>query len=300
MFSAFGDSITAGMSAAPQSMGWVQRFMPINSAVPSAQAADISNYVLGAVIDENKKYSVFIGANDIYRYGNNGIKKTHFERCLTGAIAWLTFPQKVSGRNMIKSGNWWNATVNNVGIACSAQGNTAKATVYGDKIYIGYLIQDHPQTTGTADIKIDGVVVGQINCSGAGMTTNLNASWGHAASCFEVAPGEHEIEIIVTSSGSFFYVNWVAGNQQNKAKVFVSNILKWKPNGYLINGFSPSITDDYNNIISNVISKFDEVALVDNHSLIDPAQHLADNVHPNNLGHEIIHNNFKEIIFQGT
>ncbi len=296
----FGDSITAGLNANPASSSWVNLFTPVNHAVSASQAADMADVVQNTVPLKNETYTIMVGTNDIYKYKTDTLKQGYFKQFLRHCIAWLSFPNKVTAQspNITYTGSWWNVGVNSFGKACSTNGNTATAAVEGNKVFIGFIIQDNVLTFGTADVEIDGIVVGSFACNGTGMTTVLNKTYASAAVCFDVPSGQHTVKVTVTSpSGKYFYLNYIAGNNQESPKVLVSNILKWSASGYSSNGLSPSITNDYNNLINIVSSEFSNSVLVDNYSHIDPAIHLSsDGVHPNNAGHAIIYARFNDEI----
>lgn len=294
----FGDSITAGLNASPAANSWVNLFIPVNHAVSAAQAADMANTVQSIIPSVSETYTFMVGTNDIYKYKTDTVKQGYFKQFLRHAITWMAYPVKVTAQEMILTGSWWNVGVNSFGKACSTNGNTATATVAGDKVFVGFIIQDNALTLGVGKVEIDGVEVGQFACNGAGMVTVLGATYASAALCFDVAQGTHTVKVTVTSTtGKYFYLNYIAGNEQPSPKISVSNIIKWADSGYTANGLGPTITEEYNALIDSVIADFSCVALVDNYSDIVPALHLSsDGVHPNNAGHLIIHNNFKAML----
>jgi lysophospholipase L1-like esterase len=293
-FTTFGDSITAGIGATTPAKSWVGLFTPVNKGISGAQAADLANTVILTAPIVTEKYTVMIGSNDIYKYRTDPIKQAYFKKFMRHNLAWLSFPNKVRAQDMVKTGTWWNASVNSFGIATSSNAATATATVTGTKVFIGHLMQDYVGTTGTASIEIDGVVVGTYSNNANGMTTHLAAGYALAACVFDVAAGTHTVKITVTSpNGGYFYLDYIAGNAQPSPKILLSNILKWSDAAYAGNGLMPTITNDYNTLVNQVIADFPNVVLVDNNSLINPVLHISDGVHPNDVGYKIIYNNFE-------
>ncbi|HTG55932.1 MAG TPA: hypothetical protein VL943_06685, partial [Niabella sp.] len=163
-------------------------------------------------------------------------------------------------------------------------------------VYISYIIQNHSGSTSKGDVLIDGVKVGEISCDGhtVPMTTQNGINYASALSSFECCEGTHTLEIINKSVGKYFYVNWIA-QEQDKKPVILGNIIKLSNSVYNQLGISEQTTIDYNAIVSSVADEFGAL-LVDNYSYIEPSLHLNDGVHPNNLGHSIIHENFKSAL----
>lgn len=289
----FGDSITSGVGASPSTSSWVGLFSPSNQAVSGAQAADLSNKVL--TITPAETNLVMIGTNDVRIYRDNATKKDYFEKFLRHSVAWLALPSKLIARNMVTTGTWNNTAANSIGRYTTVNGAKLSGVVTGCKLYVGYIIQNASVAVSTADVVVDGVTVGSISCDGytVSMNTQNGATYGHACAVFDVSYGTHNVEIVNTSpNGKYLYVNYIA-NEQLENCIKISNIIKMNTANYTSNGVTLSTTDAYNLIIDNVIADFN-CALIDNYSEIDPAIHLGDGVHPNNAGHLIIHNNFKD------
>lgn len=291
----FGDSITVGVGASPSTKSWVGLLAPVNKAVSGSQAADVANVVTLTTPNVSDGHTLMIGTNDVRLYKDNASKQAHFKRFLRHCIAWLHYPAKVLGINCTFTGTWSNTTVNSIGKNSTQNGATAKATVTGDKIYIGYIIQNSSAAISTADVYVDNVLVGVISCDGitAPMNTGNGATYAAACECFEVGAGAHEVRLVVTSTNKYFYLNYILGNNQVVSKLLVSNIIKYSDAAYITYGVSEIILNKYNNIINLLSAEF-ALTIVDNKSDIVPSLHLADGIHPNNAGHEIIYNNFKK------
>jgi lysophospholipase L1-like esterase len=293
---AFGDSITLGTGASPSSQSYMNLMVPINSGVGGAQAADVSNLVVTQ--SPVPSYILNIGTNDVCVYKDNLVKRQYFEIFLRHCLAWISLPSRVTGRNMTTTGTWSPTQANSFGVNTTQIGATAKTTVSGNKIFVGYILQNHPTALSSADVYVDDILVGSISCDG--MTVPINtqnnantfAYYANACKVFEVSAGIHEVKIICTSSGKQLYVNYVVGSDQVASPVKVGNIIKQSSAGYSLYGVNVSTTQAYNGIIENVVSDFSAAELIDNYSYIDPSIHLADNLHPNNAGHLIINSNF--------
>lgn len=287
---AFGDSITVGVGANPSSKSWMGLYTPINSAVSGAQAADVSNKVI--ISEVSDKYSLMVGANDVAVYKNDQVKQGYYATFMRHNLAWLSFPNKVFAKDMTMTGNWINTAANSFGKNTTQQGATISTTVIGSKIFIGYIIQSNTVALSRGDVYIDGQLAGMLSCDGltVSMTTQNGATWGNACEVFHVADGTHTVSIVCTTSGKQLYINYICANQ-TETPVKISNIIKMSATGYNTYGISIDTTNTYNSILTNVLTDFSAI-LIDNYSAIDPTLHLADNLHPNNAGHQIIHNNF--------
>lgn len=285
----FGDSITVGVGASPSSKSWVGLFTPINSAVSGSQAAEVSNAVQTAQM--NDFYTFMVGTNDVRIYKDHPTKMQYFRKFLFSALAFVAMPNKTTARNMTATGTWSNTQVNTFGRVTSQNNASLKTTFTGNKVYVGYIIQNHVNATSVGNVLIDGVLVGTISCDGFSVPMNTQNGATFAAACevFNTSEGTHEIEIINTSN-KLLYINWIA-TPQTPQDILVSNVIKLSPTVYQQLGITEQTTIDYNAIIQDVANHFG-ITLVDNFTKIDPAIHLSDGVHPNNAGHQIIYNNF--------
>lgn len=291
----YGDSNMGGTGATTPSLSWMGKAVPINSAVGGAQAADVSNLVTTNLAGE--RFCLNIGLNDLCVYKDNATKKVFFENFLRHCVAWLALPSRVLASSMITTGTWTatQAATASFGRNTTQQGATIKANVSGDKVFVGYLMQNHANALAAGDVYIDDVLVGSI--SSDGMTVPINtqngastfAFYANACKVFDVAPGTHEVKVVCTTSGKQLYVNFVAGNDQPIRTVRVGNIHRMTAAGYTTYGVTEATTDAYNAIIADVASELG-VELIDIHEAIDPATHLADQLHFNNVGHSIVNN----------
>jgi hypothetical protein len=285
----YGDSITAGFSASPSSLSYVSRSTPVNYGVSGYQAADVSNLIITKPDAYN--YSLMIGTNDVCVYKNDPTKKQYYEVFLRHCLAWMAFPSKIFAKNMVTTGSWVNTQANNFGKNTTEQGATISCNITGEKVFIGYIIQNHQVALSAGDVYIDNILVGTLSCDGitVSMNTQNGSTYANACKVFHVENGNHEVKIVCTTSGKQLYINYVCSDQPERP-VKVANIIKMKDAGYSAYGVSVQTINDYNAIISNVLQDFG-AELIDNYSKIEPNIHLADNLHPNNLGHEVIYKN---------
>jgi lysophospholipase L1-like esterase len=288
----FGDSITVGIGASPTLKSWVNLFAPLNQAVSGSQAAEVANAVQTAPV--NNLYTFMIGTNDVRVYKNDATKKQYFKKFLMSALAFVAFPVKLTARSMIATGTWANTQVNTFGRVTTQNGASLKGSFTGNKVFLSYIIQHDVNATGVGNVYIDGVLVGTVSSNGYTVPMNTQNGLSYASACdvFNTTDGTHEIEIVNQSpNGKILYINWIATEQTSPA-IYVSNIIKLSSSVYSQLGISQATTESYNAIIDDVLQNFNAV-FVDNFNSIDPTLHLPDGVHPNNAGHAIIFNNFK-------
>jgi len=298
-FTAFGDSHTVGVGATAPAKSWLGLMAPVNAAASGAQAADVSNAVQGQAPDLGRTYTIMVGTNDHRTYKADTTKQEFFKRFLRQAIAWLAYPEKCKGRDacMSYTGTWSNTAANGFGKVSTQSGATAQAMVDGQSVYLCYIIQAHSSALSSANIEIDGAVVGTVGSYGAMNTVN-GSTFASACSRFGgLSSGSHTVKVTVTSSGKNFYLDYIAGSAQPTPRVLVSNVIRMTAAAYSAYGTSLANVTAYNGIISDVISEFTsdtaDVALIDNYSDIAPSTDLAgDGVHLNDAGHAKVSENF--------
>lgn len=301
----FGDSITVGVSANPSSLSWVGLLTPVNNAQSGDQAAEVSKDIQTVSVNPLNTYTIMVGTNDHRTYKADASRKEYFKRFLRQAVAWLALPTKVKGRDagFTYTGTWNNTVINTFGKYTTATSSTAITSVSGTSIYVGYVIQNSTQAKGTAKVFIDGTSVGSLATDGSSPTMNTVNGSTYAAACMRysgLSNGLHEVKIVVDSvAGKYYYVDYVAGNDQVATpKILLSNIIPMTSAGYTTYGTSVGNVNDYNTIISDLVTEFTNdglnVVLVDNFTDISPATDFtADGIHPNNSGHAKISENFK-------
>lgn len=305
MFRAFGDSFTVGVGANPANQSWMMRFNPANLAASSSQAADCSLVVQAFETKPLETFALYVGYNDVARYKNDPAKMQFFKDCYRGCLAWLALVNKKTARGshagITFTGSWIDNPTNLMGRYTTQNGASAKATVSGNSVWIGVSKGDNAVMAQSVNVKIDGVDKGTFSVYQQGVTTFLNSWYGRPALYFSgLGEGPHEVVITHASpDGKFLHLDYIAGSEQSqKTTIAASNITKFPASYYASLGIDLNTTIAYNQIISDVISEFQgfDIRLVDNYSDIDPTLHVSDQWgHPNNLGHEIIHNNFKEV-----
>jgi len=295
--SVFGDSLSVshqipvGQSYKNILAAHLGRAITRDYAANNNMAADQGQIGVGLPVIASEVAIVMVGANDERFYQTDPAKKFYFEEAFRRLVADRVLTDRVTARSasMIKVGAWNNTQVNSIGMNTTALNASAKATISGDAVYIGYNIQNQTAAKGAADVYIDGIKVGSLSSDGtAGFTTTKGQTWGPTLARFSgLSEGPHEVEVRVTSSGVYFYLDYIAGNDQPAGPmVLASNIIRMAPHGYAQFGGSDANVADYNASIAAIVSALAsdgfDIRLVDSHSRIDPAVDLmTDGIHTN-------------------
>lgn len=307
---AAGDSITVGAGASSPANAYLPKLaaaLSVGFAPPSAvsghQAADQSAAFYGVTTATGDKSIVLVGTNDHWKYGTSSAKRTLYKGFLTGLVVRLAAPARVRGLDvgMSYTGTWGNTQVYGTGKNSSVNGATASATVSGTAVYIGTILQDI--VTGTADVRVDGVLVGSVTSNGAGMNTQHGATYAPGVFRFGgLSAGSHTVQLTITSpSGgrNIYYNEAIIGSDQlAKPKVYLGCIPRMTATGYASLPGQLSSDDNvaaYNDIVSTLASDLVtdgmDVTLVD--AALNPATDLAaDGIHPNDAGHLKLKNAF--------
>lgn len=304
-FKAFGDSIstnTTSSGASPAANSWIGLFTPQTAAVSGNGAGDMAKVIQTShTAEPSRKYAVMIGTNDARHYKSDAQKQGYFKNFLRSGIVWLTCPTLKKARTSgtaVYTGTWGNTAGNAFGKVATTNGAKVTETFSGDTLYLGYIIQNSTGADSTAEVRVDGNLVGTVGCYMNGNTVGGNSFAGACARFSGLGAGSHTVEITVTSpNGKYFYFDFVAGSDDiDSAGVALSNVIEYSPAGYTSFGITSAIIDQYNAIIDDMISELSadglNIVLVDNHASIVNTTDLADTVHPNNAGHAKINANF--------
>lgn len=293
---AFGDSITTGYQV-PQSFAeklasHLGRSLN-NRAVLNAMAGDQSYNSYSYAFQPDDLVAIMVGTNDQRVYQTSSAKLGYYKACLTNLIVKAAAPARKNARtDMTLTGSWANTQVNSIGKSTTQQGAKAVATIEGTVAYIGVVLHDHAQAKGKASVKIDGVDVGEIDATATGLSTAIGMGYPPGVFRFGgLGDGPHTVEITVTTSGQYFYLDFIAGNAQSvKPTVLVSNVIRMKSNGYASYGGSDANVETYNQAVAEIVSTLAadglDVRLVDLWSATDPAADISgDGIHPNAAWH---------------
>jgi lysophospholipase L1-like esterase len=294
---AFGDSITVGYGVAQSYAATLAANLStplVNRAVNGAQAGDQAFAAYSFAPNAADVHIVQAGTNDQWRYGADATKLGYFAAALRSLIVTCTAPSKVTARSggMTFSGSWDNTIVNQIGKNTTGIGNKATAMVSGTAVYVQVILQDHPHAWAKASVKIDGVTVGMIDAMCAGVLTHNGL--GYPPGMFRFAglsDGPHTVEVEVTTSGKYFYVDWIAGSAQSaKPAVYVGNVPRMSAAAYAGLGGSDANVAAYNAAIAAIVAELAGDGLnvhgVDTYAVVSPSSDLLpDGVHPNVGGH---------------
>lgn len=297
-YHAWGDSLTVGVNASPIGTNSYIHLLETylgtsitNHAVSASQAGNQGTVIEGFATSGTDTHLIMVGSNDFRKYIADTTKRSFFERAWMQVVTNLALPSKaVRGSGLTFTGTWtnggsgWNRT--------TASGAKVSATVSGSTIFIGSTIQNSGTPNGTANIKVDGTVVGTISSNGVGCMTFLGVDYfptGYRIS--GLGSGPHVVEIECTSSGQYLYVDWIAGiDQPSRPKLFVATLPQMSSARYTTDGTSDALLQSYNTFISGSVTALQtdglDITLVDGYNAVDPATGLdPDGIHFNNTGH---------------
>lgn len=298
-----GDSIAEGIGASAQDKRWMELFKPVNYAVSSSQAADVSGRQRD--ISASKEYFLGIGANDAAFYKNDAAKQEYFRRVFRACLAWRLLVTRKTARGaqagITFSGAWPDTPAPNpCGRYTTQNGAMASATVSGDTVYIGVSEGDYPDMAETINVVIDGVSHGNFSVKRSGITTHLGQWWGRVAWRFSgLGQGAHSVIVTHASpTGKFLHLDYIAGSDQTATpRVVVGNAMKFTDAYYASLGIDASTTQVYNAIIADVVAEFTAhgfpVSLIDRYAHFDPATQSADQYgHPADAWQKTMRNDF--------
>jgi hypothetical protein len=309
-YHAFGDSITAGylldniQNSYPYQMGYSLGFGVTDYALDGSQACDIAPTEIFAnnenpSISSNMLYSLMIGTDDSAR--NTPGYAAVFSKCYQGAVAWLAVPSEfkvrandpgvtTSGGGAFDTNNNWNSWVS------YGQGSsiTFPLTLSSARpVYIWARMID--TDIGTYSYSLDGVVVGNAtNGSIPEVATNNGTAGSLQLLRIPAATaGSHTITLSQTSSSGSMNIVGIGtppDTQQGAPAVLASDI------PYLLNtagtGCSGTATPSlvYMVQIENAVEMLNgdglNVAFIPTREyMFGTAAELADETHPNALGH---------------
>lgn len=298
---AFGDSITAGYGASSPLTAWPFLAGASSAARPGDQAADLSNLLHGVrhplppapPYDEWDAAAVLIGTNDVLRYGGNVNRQGVAVGAVRAALGWLALPGKQLACRMEASAGWVQTPANLFGRLTTQHGARIRGSVSGDSAYVAYIRQnDSVSGLGAADVFVDGARVGALATFG-GVDTRNGAQFTTCAARFTgLGPGEHAVEVVVTSAGGQrVFVEWVAGSGQDAAPpIAVSDVPPMTPAALAAHGFGDSLVAHYGDLVLGVADELIadglDVRKVPLHGLLDVgSDYSADGIHPNDAGH---------------
>lgn len=302
-----GDSITVGVNASPNSLGYAhQLFDYTQKAVSGDQIAEQSKAAQSINPVANDRFTLMVGTNDIRTYKDDATKKGYFEAFYRQALVWLLTPGKVKARDagMAYTGSWSNTAANTFGKVSTALNATAQATVSGEAVYVGFILQAHSATVGSLfKVEVDGVDKGTYSCNGAGMNTVNGSTYaGAALRIAGLSPGGHTVKVTVLSTGKNVYLDYIAGSAQAyQPQITVGNIIPMSTAAYTGYGISDATTLAYNALIGDLVIYLETdgfvLGFVDAYFQINTATDLAvDGVHPNNQGHGKLYDAFKVVV----
>ncbi len=281
-----------------------------NDAIPGEQLADFFPRIYTTPTTQNGNSFMLFGYNDMRFNGGNSAGATSYTRELYSALAWMAIPTagKITGQGagVTLTGSWSNTVVYGgaLGINSATNGSTASFQLYGPTLYID-IIQFAGSTRGM-NVAIDGVDHGTYNGSTflpPGITAVQYAPY--LIRIPNLTDGPHDVVLTITNGTGNAYFNWAgsaSGSLSTTAPtVYLGNTLPMNAIGYTLgapfNNGNNGVVTTYNSINLNAARDLAQDGL--NVAYVDAASNYnvntmvaADNIHPNNAGHQAIANAF--------
>jgi hypothetical protein len=324
-YDAFGDSITAGCcttGGAPDYVDIVASNFGLtvsDHAISGATAYDQASQIYATTVAASNRqlFTYAIGTNDIFvSSGTNSLPGgttaaavPQFQRSVMAEIVWLSIPDgpnKIKATDLPSASGWATSSLQTWGFGrvSSTNGATTGAlNFYGSVAYVGYTIS--AGSTGTANVLVDGVVVGSFSSTPATSTSgdmiplSQDVARTYGPQVLRVPMGYfglHQVQVIPTSpSGGahLVYLDYIATNgggfNANGPRPFLGGIIRHG----IGSSYPDNLTGWWDNsvrLVTNTL-RADGVwtAYVDNRASqlgkdINSALNV-DLTHPNNLGH---------------
>lgn len=313
---AFGDSITAGKWATAEADKYVSLIAAAkgwsytNKGVNGSRVTDSTflDAIYATTVGYGDVFTSMIGVNNARLDGSDVTLANSFMGAHMATTAWLAIPDayKIRASAATKTGTWTNNTgvYGGMNYYSTTNGSTIKAKIKGTVAYLG--VDINPSKTGTFSVSIDGVVVGVYNTAVNTPTRDDSGTYGAYLLRFPgLDYGEHEVTVTVTSAtgaNNTVYVDWFGGNgfinESTGPNVYVGNVLRATDSFYAVGSpHSDAAVALYNTRVSNSVNSLAQdglnVVLVDVVSSQNRSTMMdADGLHPNDLGHETIANEF--------
>lgn len=295
---AFGDSITAYAGASSPQNAYISKLAAAlgatvdNSGVSTAMAIDQGGALINKAPAVGDVSTVWFGTNDQAKYDSDSVKRSHFIDCIRAyAVRLATNPVAAMPVNGVTfTGAWGTGYAYGVH-GSTAAGSAASFNVSGESVTLGFLRQYG--NSGTFRVRIDGVDKG-VFAIGGDVRTLLGSAFGPMALTFSgLGAGSHSVnvEVVTADASNVVFFHWFSG-MVPKCKVAVANIPHAVAYTY---GGSDANVDAYNSDISDLVFELSSlglgVLLVDVCSVLNKSD-FADNVHPNDQGHEKVYKAF--------
>jgi hypothetical protein len=303
---AFGDSITVG-DGATTALG---RFIDLvqadtgwsltNNAVSGREVIDMADSVFGSAPSNSTQYLWLAGFNDLRNYQAVAAGQQTFSGALQALTAWLAIPatkrKKAQESGVTYVGGWTNGA--NYGGALvklsSTVGNTATFSFSGSAFIVGHTRL--PTGTGSFTISIDGGAA--ITVTGANAIASLQGrTYAPAISIITGLAETFHTAVITVTSGSV-NLEWMSGISQSTPAfsgphVFVGNILRMGAAAFTVQPPNiDALIGIYNNLIKIALQPLIEAGLkvvsVNTNDRFLLGDLSADDIHPNNAGHQAI------------
>ena len=290
-----------------------------NQAIDGGMAADMSVKAHGVTQGAADWEIVQLGANEQHVYLGDATKQGYFRAFMLDIVMSGAAPSWTPATGMTastySSGSWttWTTTAPYAGAMQSWLGGSSLTGQFtGTALYVSVQLSEPAggsALAGTANVLVDGTVVGTVTSNGTGMSTGQGTTAAPATYRFGgLSAGLHTAQIVMTSDvhsiAGLLRVIGIAGSGQTvKPRVVVGNIPKWTAAAYAQYGGSDAIVLQYVTITNTIVQQAQTDGLnvlgVDNYTALNPAVNMLD-LHPNDSVYALIEQGYYAQFISGT
>jgi len=324
-----GDSFTAGYRAT-NFYGYVDMLCAelgttkYDSGIAGGQIVDIAYDMVDSPSNPNDIVTILPGFNDCAQFGDNdsdGRKLLAYKNALSAIVAGMSIPESSLLRGTSSSisyaGTWSSTKIDGVSSYAkytNVNGATATFNVTGDVLYVNYVQQ--LGNSSSFSVSVDGVV--KATQLSAGYVSNGGAI---SSRFFESAllrvtglgSGNHTVILtaIIPDTAFYFFLQWVSGVPSTCSPIYLAHPCKENATGsanmasagygHYTSASHALFKQASKDIVSELNADGLNLRFVDTDSYSEVyanGEVDADNIHPNDTGHQIIYNAFLSAILE--
>lgn len=320
----FGDSITESIQASddahkyPSIIANEAGWQLTNLATGGEITPKSNDNIFGTNIANKTNVIWMPGLNDLRWYGLNQGAISTFKDLVLSGLVWLSIPEadKIESDEpgWTFEGNWTQLRIYtaNLGTAYATQpGEKASITVEGDVIYLGYINRYWYSDCTLFEVRIDGISQGNVDPCTITVPSFAPKFLVMVKRYSGLTNDDHLVEVIHTGeAGKLTHISFIATNGKvnvNYPNVFLGSAIRMTSTGYGYGGGTnwnqgsdeavAVWNDAAREVAETLIVDGLKIKAVDSSSVYIPTEHVgADDIHPSDLGYQIIAEKFIEEI----
>lgn len=289
----FGDSIAAAAGASSPANGFASKLAAalgatlVNNGVSTAMAIDQGTQLFNTVLAADDIPADDFGTNDQAKYDTDPAKRACWVNCIRAfMVRGASGATNATPANGVSFSGAWNNGYAYGTYGATAAGAKATFSISGESVALGFLQQFN--NSSTFRVRIDGIDKG-VFAIGGDVRTLLGSAFGPMCLAFgDLGSGVHsvEVETLSASPTSVAFFQWFSAmTPRNKYLTFnIPHAVNYTYGG------SDANVDAYNAaklaLRDELTGMGLDIVLADVCSVLTSAN-MADDVHPNNSGHQI-------------